>query len=497
MPYSPGSQDLPGETDKSNPLKSAQDSDHKRHNDGCRTLRSLFAASSASVGDLRSLDVCKEVGHGTSPSGVFDICKNGEASKCVDSCFIERPTGSFNEKSISHWRKVVRQWKDKSVKRLSSYPKRNGRKGKGEEDTSHDDDLDYSINDCISNFKSSWKIFSLSELNVATNCFNEENLIGRGGFAEVYKGCLPDGQLVAVKRLLRGNQEEQNSNFLSELGIIVHLDHPNTAKLVGYGIEGGVHLVLQLSTLGSLGSLLRGSRENLDWATRCKIALGITEGLVYLHENCQKRIIHRDIKSDNILLAENYEPQICDFGLALWLPRQQANYTAMKQEGTFGYIAPEYLMQGLVNEKTDVFAFGVVLLELITGRRALDDSNKSILIWAKPLMHKSKLQSLVDPILGDNYNKEEFERMVLIAALCVDASQFVMTHLRGDEYAQTIGMPHLKRTFSEEFLYAKEYNSTKYLNELRRHMQVAYDSNSDISTISPRTPEPQSPPAVF
>jgi len=163
-----------------------------------------------------------------------------------------------------------------------------------------------------------------------------ENLIGKGGYAEVYKGCLPNGQLVAIKRLTRGTADEIIGDFLSELGVMAHVNHTNTAKLVGYGVDGGMYLVLELSEKGSLASVLYGngssffpftffrvnicsklsfgwslgSKEKLPWCTRHKIALGIAKGILYLHEGCQRRIIHRDIKAANILLTEDFEPQV-------------------------------------------------------------------------------------------------------------------------------------------------------------------------------------------
>lgn len=169
-----------------------------------------------------------------------------------------------------------------------------------------------------------------------------ENLIGKGGYAEVYKGCLPNGQLVAIKKLTRGSQDDIIGDFLSELGIMAHVNHPNTAKLVGYGVEGGMHLVLEFSKKGSLASVLHGiilllnnfpstnillffflirtfnsivllhlgTKENLPWCIRYNIALGTAKGILYLHEGCQRRIIHRDIKAANILLTEDYEPQV-------------------------------------------------------------------------------------------------------------------------------------------------------------------------------------------
>ncbi|KAH1227304.1 Receptor-like cytosolic serine/threonine-protein kinase RBK2 [Glycine soja] len=250
--------------------------------------------------------------------------------------------------------------------------------------------------------RSPWKIFTHHEIQVATNSFSQENLIGKGGYAEVYKGCLPNRQLVAIKRLTRGTADEIIGDFLSELGVMAHVNHTNTAKLVGYGVDGGMYLVLELSEKGSLASVLYGSKEKLPWCIRHKIALGTAKGILYLHEGCQRRIIHRDIKAANILLTKDFEPQICDFGLAKWLPENWTHHTVSKFEGTFGYLAPEYLLHGIVDEKTDVFAFGVLLLELVSGRRALDYSQQSLVLWAKPLLKKNDIMELVVQLLNGN-----------------------------------------------------------------------------------------------
>ncbi|KAG4928006.1 hypothetical protein JHK82_053695 [Glycine max] len=267
-----------------------------------------------------------------------------------------------------------------------------------------------------------WKIFTHHEIQIATNCFTQENFIGKGGYAEVYKGCLPNGQLVAIKRLTHGTENETIGDFLSELGIMAHVNHPNTAKLVGYGVEGGMHLVLELSEKGCLASVLNGFKEKLPWSIRQKIALGTAKGIMYLHEGCQRRIIHRDITAANILLTEDFEPQICDFGLAKWLPENWTHHTVSKIEGTFGYLAPEYLLHGIVDEKTDVFAFGVVLLELVTGRRALDHSQQSLVLWAKPLLKKNSIRELIDPSLADDFDCRQIKIMLWAASLCIQQS---------------------------------------------------------------------------
>ncbi|XP_038890819.1 probable receptor-like serine/threonine-protein kinase At5g57670 isoform X2 [Benincasa hispida] len=221
------------------------------------------------------------------------------------------------------------------------------------------------------------RCFSYEEILNATNNFHPDNMVGQGGYSEVYKGELCDGKMIAVKRLTKDNKDgNKEKEFLMELGIIGHVFHPNTASLVGCCIENGLYLIFNFSQNGNLSSALHGKTSKiLEWSVRYKIAVGIARGLHYLHECCKHRIIHRDIKASNVLLSPDYEPQITDFGLAKWLPNKWTHHA-----GTFGYLAPEYFMHGLVDEKTDVFAFGVLLLEIVTGRRPVDSSKQSLLL---------------------------------------------------------------------------------------------------------------------
>ncbi|KAJ6771060.1 RECEPTOR-LIKE CYTOSOLIC SERINE/THREONINE-PROTEIN KINASE RBK2 ISOFORM X1 [Salix koriyanagi] len=350
-------------------------------------------------------------------------------------------------------------------------------------------------------FKSSWKNFSLSELHAATDTFSQENLIGEGGYAEVYKGKLEDGQFVAIKRLTRGLPEEMTVDFLSELGIIVHVDHPNIAKVIGYGVEGGMHLVLELSANGSLASLLYGPKEKLDWRIRYKIALGTAQGLLYLHEECQRRIIHKDIKASNILLTEDLEPQISDFGLAKWLPEEWSHHTVSKIEGTFGYLPPEFFMHGIVDEKTDVYAYGVLLLELITGRQALDSSQQSLVMWAKPLLQNNSTKELVDPILADAYNSEQMDRLACTASMCIHQSPSerpqmsqVVRVLQGDESSfeelkQRQRSKQQRTPWIDDLFAADENDSKEYLSDLNQQMEVVLSNCNEKSEEHGRSTE--------
>ncbi|KAK4748850.1 hypothetical protein SAY87_015436 [Trapa incisa] len=449
---------------------------------------SLLSAS-ASAQDLRTLSMDKEKNDEASPRGILEACMNNSGSnpptpkKSPEESVPANCTGS---KKHSKWSKFFKLWKKRSIRRLASFPPLTMSKISRKRSDNGREEIPPVFND-IYNFKSNLKHFSLSDLAAATNNFSPDNIIGRGGYANVYKGCLKNGQHVAVKRLTKGSADEKTVNFLSEIGVIAHVNHPNTAKLIGCGVEGGMHLIFQLSPLGSLGSLLHGSNIKLEWCRRYKIALGTANGLVYLHNSCQKRIIHRDIKADNILLREDFEPQICDFGLAKWLPKQWTHHNVSKFEGTFGYFAPEYFMHGIVDEKTDVYSFGVLLLELITGREALDHKQKSLVLWAKPKLEKDAVRDLIDPSLGDEYNPEEMDRVVKTASLCIEHSSIlrprmnqVMALLKGDEPVaddnQEFSRKSLQRTFSEEMLDAREYNSTRFLSDLKRHREVALGS---------------------
>ncbi|XP_062078588.1 probable receptor-like serine/threonine-protein kinase At5g57670 isoform X2 [Humulus lupulus] len=268
------------------------------------------------------------------------------------------------------------------------------------------------------------KCFNYEEIMNATNNFNPDNIVGRGGYSEVYRGDLSNGQTIAVKRLAKDNKDaKKEKEFLMELGIIGHVCHPNTASLVGCCIENGLYLIFNFSQNGTLASALYGNEDTtLDWPIRYKIAIGVARGLHYLHKCCKHRIIHRDIKASNVLLGPDYEPQITDFGLAKWLPNKWTHHAVIPIEGTFGYLAPEYFMHGIVDEKTDVFAFGVLLMEIVTGRRPVDSSKRNLLVWAKPLMESGDIANLADPMMEGKYDSEQLHRLVLTASYCIRQS---------------------------------------------------------------------------
>uniref|UniRef100_A0A803Q9U5 Protein kinase domain-containing protein n=1 Tax=Cannabis sativa TaxID=3483 RepID=A0A803Q9U5_CANSA len=267
-----------------------------------------------------------------------------------------------------------------------------------------------------------WKCFTFEEISEATDGFSSDNLVGKGGYAEVYKGVLRNGDEIAVKRLTKtASDERKEKEFLTEIGTIGHVHHKNVLSLLGCCIDNGLYLIFQFSSIGSVASLLHG--ENLapmDWKTRYKIAIGTAKGLHYLHNGCQRRIIHRDIKSSNILLTTEFEPLISDFGLAKWLPSQWTHHSIAPIEGTFGHLAPEYYMHGIVDEKTDVFAFGVFLLEIISGRKPVDSSHQSLHTWAKPILKQGEIEKLIDPKMEEGaYDVTQLKRLAFAASLCI------------------------------------------------------------------------------
>jgi serine/threonine protein kinase len=216
-------------------------------------------------------------------------------------------------------------------------------------------------------------LFSYSVLKKATKNFHISNKLGEGGFGSVFKGVLTDGTEVAVKQLSVGSKQG-NDEFLNEVVLITSVQHRNLVKLQGCCLKGDERiLVYEFLPNKSLHQALFDEEQvlHLDWLTRMKIILGTAQGLSYLHEGCRTRIIHRDIKASNILLDEDYNPKIADFGLARFFLDSQT-HVSTRVAGTKGYLAPEYALRGQLTEKADVFSFGVVVLELISGRSNFD-----------------------------------------------------------------------------------------------------------------------------
>ncbi|CAL9751790.1 unnamed protein product, partial [Musa acuminata subsp. burmannicoides] len=269
--------------------------------------------------------------------------------------------------------------------------------------------------------------FTYEQLVMATDGFSDANLLGQGGFGYVHRGVLPNGKEVAVKQLKIGSGQGERE-FQAEVDIISRVHHKHLVTLVGYCISGGKRLlVYEYVPNNTLEFHLHGrDRPTMEWSTRLKIALGSAKGLAYLHEDCHPKIIHRDIKAANILLDYKFEPKVADFGLAKFASDNNT-HVSTRVMGTFGYLAPEYASSGKLTDKSDVFSFGVMLLELITGRRPVDSSqtfmDDSLVDWARPLLTRAledgNYDALVDPKLGRNFDPNEMACMIACAAASV------------------------------------------------------------------------------
>ncbi|KAL5228748.1 hypothetical protein ABZP36_017013 [Zizania latifolia] len=275
----------------------------------------------------------------------------------------------------------------------------------------------------------STRFLSFEELKEATNNFDPSCMLGEGGFGRVFKGVLTDGTAVAIKKLTSGGHQG-DKEFLVEVEMLSRLHHRNLVKLIGYysNRESSQNLLCyELVSNGSLEAWLHGALGAncpLDWDTRMRIALDAARGLAYLHEDSQPCVIHRDFKASNILLENDFHAKVSDFGLAKQAPEGHANYLSTRVMGTFGYVAPEYAMTGHLLVKSDVYSYGVVLLELLTGRRPVDMSQPSgqenLVTWARPILRdKDILEELADPRLGGQHPKDDFVRVCTIAAACV------------------------------------------------------------------------------
>ncbi|XP_042487662.1 LRR receptor kinase BAK1-like isoform X3 [Macadamia integrifolia] len=296
------------------------------------------------------------------------------------------------------------------------------------------------------------KRFSLQELKVATDSFSNKNILGRGGFGKVYKGRLADGQPVAVKRQKEERTPGGELWFQTEVEMISTAVHRNLLRLRGFCVTPTERLlVYPYMANGSVASRLGEcppGEPPLDWATRKRIALGSARGISYLHDHCDPKIIHRDIKAANVFLDEKFEAVVGDFGLAKRMDCKDTHVTTALR-GTIGHISPEYFSTGRSSEKTDVFGYGIMLLEFVTGQRAFDLARRRnkddimLLDWVKGLLKEKKLDMLVDPDLRNNYVESEVEQLIQVALLCTQGSPMdrpkmseVVRMLEGDGLAE-------------------------------------------------------------
>ncbi|XP_068315493.1 probable LRR receptor-like serine/threonine-protein kinase At5g10290 isoform X2 [Pyrus communis] len=273
--------------------------------------------------------------------------------------------------------------------------------------------------------------FLWRELQLATDNFSETNVLGQGGFGKVYKGVLSDNTKVAVKRLTDYERPGGDAAFQREVEMISVAVHRNLLRLIGFCTTPTERLLVypfmqNLSVAYRLREIKPGEPV-LDWSTRKQVALGTARGLEYLHEHCNPKIIHRDVKAANVLLDEDFEAVVGDFGLAKLVDVRRTNVTTQVR-GTMGHIAPEYLSTGKSSERTDVFGYGIMLLELVTGQRAIDFSRLEeeddvlLLDHVKKLEREKRLDAIVDSNLNDGYNIQEVEMMIKVALLCTQGS---------------------------------------------------------------------------
>lgn len=294
-----------------------------------------------------------------------------------------------------------------------------------------DSNLTHSIN------SGSLRAFTFSDLKAATRNFRPESFLGEGGFGSVFKGWLDEatfkatrpgsGVVVAVKMLnqqgLQGHRE-----WLTEVHYLGQLHHENLVKLIGFCAEDNHRLlVYEFMARGSLENHLFRGRHSQDfsWALRMKIALGAARGLAFLHDASQP-VIYRDFKSSNVLLDTRFNAKLSDFGLAKDGPTGDMTHVTTRVIGTYGYAAPEYIATGHLTPKNDVYSYGVVLLEILTGRKTIDKNKplgeRNLLVWAKPyLRDKRKVHKIFDPQLEGQYTMREAQELTALAVSCLNS----------------------------------------------------------------------------
>ncbi|XP_051148559.1 probable protein kinase At2g41970 [Andrographis paniculata] len=274
---------------------------------------------------------------------------------------------------------------------------------------------------------------SLDELNRLTDNFGPKSLIGEGSYGRVHYAKMDDGQEVALKKLDNSSAPDGDSaDFAAQLSTVSRLKHEHFVGMLGYCLEpDNKILAFEYATMGSLHDVLHGRKgvqgaepgPVLTWSQRVKIAYGAAKGIEYLHEKCQPPIVHRDIRSSNVLLFDDFVAKIADFSLTNQGSDTAARLHSTRVLGTFGYHAPEYAMTGQITQKSDVYSFGVVLLELLTGRKPVDHTmpkgQQSLVTWATPRLSEDKVKQCVDPKLNNDYPPKAVAKLAAVAALCV------------------------------------------------------------------------------
>ncbi|XP_009767644.1 probable protein kinase At2g41970 isoform X2 [Nicotiana sylvestris] len=270
-------------------------------------------------------------------------------------------------------------------------------------------------------------VVPLDELNKLTGNFGQKALIGEGSYGRVFFAKLSYGQQAAIKKLDTSSSSEPDSDFTAQLSMVSRLKHEHFATLMGYCLEANNRiLVYEFAAMGSLHDVLHGRKgvqgaepgPVLTWNQRVKIAYGAAKGLEYLHEKVQPPIVHRDVRSSNVLLFDDFTAKIADFNLTNQSSDTAARLHSTRVLGTFGYHAPEYAMTGQITQKSDVYSFGVVLLELLTGRKPVDHTmpkgQQSLVTWATPRLSEDKVKQCVDPKLNNDYPAKAIAKVFLL-----------------------------------------------------------------------------------
>lgn len=346
------------------------------------------------------------------------------------------------------------------------------------------------------------RLFSYAQLKSATDNFNRNNKVGRGGFGTVYKGTIQNKQDVAVK-VLSAESRQGIREFLTEIDVISNVKHPNLVELIGCCVEEDNRiLVYEYLENSSLDRALLGSNSdpaNFTWSVRSSICLGVARGLAYLHEEIPSPIVHRDIKASNILIDKNYVPKIGDFGLAKLFP-DNITHISTRVAGTTGYLAPEYAWHGQLTKKADIYSFGVLVIEIISGKsgsRSLLADDKFLLEKTWELYEAGNLKELVDPGLGD-YPDEEAIRYIKVALFCTQAAA-----ARRPSMLQVVKMLSKPIRINENELtapgYINEYKSSDSkatgtaCSDLRFKNSTTADDSDMFSTVVPQTVTDVSP----
>ncbi|KAF3605174.1 hypothetical protein DY000_02047381 [Brassica cretica] len=318
--------------------------------------------------------------------------------------------------------------------------------------------------------------FTWRQLQAATNNFDQANKLGEGGFGSVFKGELSDGTIIAVKQL-SSKSHQGNREFVNEIGMISGLNHPNLVKLYGCCVEKNqLMLVYEYMENNSLAHMLHGKNSlNLDWKARQKICVGIARGLEFLHEGSMIRMVHRDIKTTNVLLDADLNAKISDFGLAR-LHEEEHSHISTKIAGTIGYMAPEYALWGQLSEKADVYSFGIVAMEIVSGQSNTKQKGStdhvSLINWAVKLQQKGDITEIVDPVLQGDFNTKEAVRMIKVAIVCTNSSPSLRPTM--SEVVQMLeGEVEITQVLSDPGLYGHNWS----ISDLRD-----IDTNGGLST---------------